>query len=219
MPHKDPEVRRAYHQGYSKTHREQINANHRAFAARYPERVKANSQRWAANNPEKLRAKNQRYEQNNRLKRNHRRRQRYATHPERFRAYSAKYQKNHPEQILTRWKRWYEANATKQIQRALLYAKMHPEYARTSAKRRRARKANAPINDFTDKQWREMQRHYHYRCSYCGIYAKGKLTQDHLTPLSKSGSHTKNNIVPACRRCNCKKHTGPPLKPVQPLLL
>ena len=83
----------------------------------------------------------------------------------------------------------------------------------------RARKANAPINDFTAAQWREMQGAYDHRCAYCGKRAKGKLTQDHITPLSKGGSHTVSNIVPACRSCNSQKHAGPPLTQVQPLLL
>lgn len=46
-----------------------------------------------------------------------------------------------------------------------------------------------------------------------------RLTKDHSTPLSKGSAHTLTNVVPACQSCNSKKHTGPPLKPVQPLLL
>jgi 5-methylcytosine-specific restriction endonuclease McrA len=64
-----------------------------------------------------------------------------------------------------------------------------------------------------------MQTHYDHRCVYCGKRAKGHLTQDHLTPLAKGGNHTKNNIVPACRKCNAIKGTRGPLVPVQPLLL
>ena len=84
---------------------------------------------------------------------------------------------------------------------------------------RRARKAGAAVNDFTHMQWVEMQRAYDHRCVYCGKRAKGHLTQDHITPLSRGGNHTVSNIVPACRECNCKKHTGEILSPVQPLLL
>ena len=90
---------------------------------------------------------------------------------------------------------------------------------RQSKARRRAHKYAAPINDFTAAQWREMQDVWDHRCTYCGKRAKGHLTQDHLTPLSKGGNHTASNVVPACKSCNSKKHTGPPLKPVQPLLL
>ena len=42
---------------------------------------------------------------------------------------------------------------------------------------------------------------------------------DHLTPLSKGGSHTVSNIVPACRPCNSRKGVKEVLRPVQPLLI
>lgn len=31
------------------------------------------------------------------------------------------------------------------------------------------------------------------------------LTQDHFLPLSKGGEYTVNNIIPACKNCNCSK--------------
>lgn len=98
------------------------------------------------------------------------------------------------------------------------YAALHPETAATNQRRRRAAKLNAPVNDFTGNQWREMLAHYDHRCVYCGRKMQ-RLEQDHLTPLSKGGAHTHANIVPACRSCNSKKYVGPPPIPVQPLLL
>jgi 5-methylcytosine-specific restriction endonuclease McrA len=59
---------------------------------------------------------------------------------------------------------------------------------------------------------------YGHCCVYCGRKMQ-RLTQDHITPLSRGGNHTKSNIVPACRSCNSKKGTGEPLVPVQPMLL
>ena len=40
-------------------------------------------------------------------------------------------------------------------------------------------------------------------CQYCG---SGKhLTLDHVMPRSKGGSHTWDNVVAACERCNSRK--------------
>lgn len=89
---------------------------------------------------------------------------------------------------------------------------------RGANKRRRARLNAAPINNLTEAEWEQIKAHYGHCCVYCGRHMQ-RLTQDHLTPLSKGGSHTKHNVVPACLSCNSKKKTGPVLKPVQPLLL
>jgi 5-methylcytosine-specific restriction endonuclease McrA len=84
--------------------------------------------------------------------------------------------------------------------------------------RRRAKQAAAKINDFTYAQWQEIKQVWRYRCAYCGKKT-AILTRDHIIPLSKGGNHTVSNIVPACGSCNSRKHTGPPLKTIQPLLL
>jgi 5-methylcytosine-specific restriction endonuclease McrA len=59
----------------------------------------------------------------------------------------------------------------------------------------------------TPTEWREIKRQFHNVCAYCGIpeSVTVKLTRDHLIPVSKSGLHTKENIVPACQPCNAKK--------------
>lgn len=70
-------------------------------------------------------------------------------------------------------------------------------------KKRRAKILSAPINDLTQEQWEHIMAAYNYRCAYCG--KKTMLTRDHIIPLSKGGSHTASNIVPACQSCNSTK--------------
>jgi 5-methylcytosine-specific restriction endonuclease McrA len=98
------------------------------------------------------------------------------------------------------------------------YYAQHSKAFNASAASYRARKKAAPINDLTAAQWQAIKAHYGHRCVYCGTKSQ-RLTQDHLTPLSKEGAHTLSNVVPACRSCNSRKFTGPVLKPVQPLLI
>lgn len=54
--------------------------------------------------------------------------------------------------------------------------------------------------------WRDAMLHFHGQCCYCGVTegrAKAsKFDREHLVPLSRGGHVTRNNIVPACRRCN-----------------
>jgi 5-methylcytosine-specific restriction endonuclease McrA len=123
--------------------------------------------------------------------------------PETHRQYRQKYVMSHREALRARARR---------------YAQAHREARRLREAQRRARITQAPVNDLTAAQWDEIQRHYNYRCVYCGTKAQ-PLTMDHLTPLSRGGSHTRSNVVPACRPCNSKKGPRRPFTPVQPLLL
>ncbi len=41
-----------------------------------------------------------------------------------------------------------------------------------------------------------------HRCQYCSASAE---TLDHVVPRSRGGSHTWENVVAACRRCNATK--------------
>jgi hypothetical protein len=41
-----------------------------------------------------------------------------------------------------------------------------------------------------------------YRCAYCEDEA---TSLDHVVPRFRSGSSNRNNLVPACRRCNTSK--------------
>jgi hypothetical protein len=85
--------------------------------------------------------------------------------------------------------------------------------------RKRMAKINAPVNDLTRPQWEEIQAAQGHRCYYCKKRCKGHLTQDHIIPLSKGGSHTLHNVIGACQSCNSRKGNRPAPIPVQPLLL
>lgn len=96
------------------------------------------------------------------------------------------------------------------------YRRENPEVMAAISQRRRARQQNAPVNDFTSEQWTEIKAAYKQRCAYC--HKRRKLTVDHVVPLSRGGSNTASNIVPACRSCNSSKNAGP--APIhQPLLI
>jgi 5-methylcytosine-specific restriction endonuclease McrA len=54
-------------------------------------------------------------------------------------------------------------------------------------------------------EWQRVLDRYGQCCAYCGL--PGKLTMDHVVPLSRGGKHEISNVVPACSRCNSRKHT------------
>lgn len=52
-------------------------------------------------------------------------------------------------------------------------------------------------------QWEDTKQYFNNECCYCGQTLP--LTQDHFIPLNHGGGYTKENIIPACRACNCSK--------------
>jgi len=47
---------------------------------------------------------------------------------------------------------------------------------------------------------REVLRRDNHQCQYCG--SKHNLTLDHVLPRSRGGTHTWDNVVTACEKCN-----------------
>ena len=94
----------------------------------------------------------------------------------------------------------------------------NPEKILSQNREYRARRHGGKVGlGFSAKEWKAVLDMFGNKCAYCG--KEGKLTQDHITPLSRGGHHSIQNIVPACHSCNSKKKDKDPLKPVQPLLL
>lgn len=180
------------------------NQSARAFTAQYPERRKAARDQYARLHHDRQRARYKRYHQANSAM---------------IRAKKAAYIATRKDVIRQQRATYYAIHRRKELAMNQRYKKANPDKMRELGERRRSRKANAAISDFTPTQWRHMQEHYKHRCVYCGKYLPGKLTQDHITPLSKGGNHTASNIVPACKSCNCKKRDKAPLVAVQPILL
>src|SRR3990167_830078 len=220
-------------QEYYQENKEHIDAKNIAWAQSHPEQVKIIQQNWQMNHPGLSAARAQEY---------------YEAHKEQILQDMAAYYLEHREEKIEAAAQWAKENPNKVRESRLkryhadveasrkrmndyfathpevkkrntaLYAQRHPERRAVNEQRRRARKAQAPINDLTAEQWNEILLAYNYICVYCPDDCKEceththNLTQDHITPVVKGGSYTVQNIVPACQRCNVKKHDGPPLK-------
>jgi 5-methylcytosine-specific restriction endonuclease McrA len=190
---------------YRATHAEELKARRRTPEHREKQRQRMAS--WRAANPEKNATAQERGRAKHRAAGRARmkaRRQRMT--PEDKAAYAAKRAAER------------RANLAKYRAKELAYDRTHPEMRREAHRRWRVRRLGAPVVDLTPAQWNEIKAAYDHRCVYCGRKMQ-RLTQDHITPISKGGHHTVSNVVPACRPCNSAKHIHAPLKPVQPLLL
>jgi 5-methylcytosine-specific restriction endonuclease McrA len=80
--------------------------------------------------------------------------------------------------------------------------------------KRRAIMENA--GTFTNEQWQERLAEYNYCCAYCyNSFPVNELTIDHMHPISRGGTNTIDNLVPACKSCNSRKGTNTPLEMLQ----
>lgn len=75
---------------------------------------------------------------------------------------------------------------------------------RESGRRREAReRAARSIATHTYSEWLAVLNRHGNLCAHCGC--GGKLTRDHINPLSKGGDDSISNIQPLCHRCNARK--------------
>ena len=111
-------------------------------------------------------------------------------------------------------RRRYEEDPSYAKEYALAWYHEHPDECWTIRRRRDARmRATCEVeNSLTAAEWKEVLAKDGYRCHYCRIpYTKDNpATQEHVIPLSRGGSHTRDNVVSACLSCNSRKGTKTP---------
>lgn len=181
----------AYSRAWRAAHREQSRASGAKWRAANPEAQKLADERWKRANPERVKAARQ---------------ARYAHNPGPRRAAAKRWTAANPERKAANDAAWKAANPEKSRAAWRKYGATHPERQQRSNAARRARLKGAPVNDLTTVQWRWVLFAYDYRCAYCNA-SDVLLTQDHVVPLCRGGSHTASNVVPACEPCNYGKGT------------
>ncbi len=137
--------------------------------------------------------------------------------PERQRAYAREWMKRNPEKAREAVRRWnkahpekrraakrlyYARHREKHKQVMAVYHRAHPEVLRAKSNAYRARLRRA-VGQFTSAEWLALVERYGGRCAYRGEAAP--LEVDHRIPLSRGGTNSIDNVLPACRRCNGEK--------------
>lgn len=95
---------------------------------------------------------------------------------------------------------------------ACSFTPLHTPNAVTCSKRcqrrvqrwRRAARERGARGEFTWSEFMRIARKFDYCCAYCGVKPE-RLDPDHVVPLSRGGSNTPSNLLPACNMCNSNK--------------
>jgi 5-methylcytosine-specific restriction endonuclease McrA len=143
--------------------------------------------------------------------------------PERQRAYALEWLRRNPQKARDAVRRWRIRNPelTKERRRKYrraaylrdparinaqkaAYLASHPEVKRAKEQAYRARRIAAP-GSFTGAEWLALVARWGNVCAYRG--EAGPLEPDHRLPLTRGGTNFIDNILPACRNCNARKHT------------
>ena len=95
---------------------------------------------------------------------------------------------------------WSTAYLCGQVCRRNRHLRLNPGVKRVYEVRRSGWKRTGKI---VARDWERLQRRYASGCAYCG--AQGKMTMDHVVPLSRGGTHTIGNVLPVCGPCNFRK--------------
>jgi predicted restriction endonuclease len=185
-------------------HPELVMERNRAYHEHHKQEDKVRAKAWKQVNQEKVKAQG---------------RIRRQTQRESINANNRAWRKANPGKVSATGRAWYIRNTKRVADRMRKWRHTNPDKVSAHNKRRRAQRKNAPINTLTAQEWLLIQEHYDHRCIYCGKRRKGKLTQEHVQPLSQGGSHHLQNIVPACLSCNSKRGNRTLPIPVQTLLL
>ena len=106
------------------------------------------------------------------------------------RGYFYQYYKDHREQANEQKRQWKKNN---------------PDKALVINQRRRALKRNATIETITPEQLIALRWSQKDQCIYCERDLKGKGHLDHVTPLSRKGAHSFDNVQWTCEECNLSK--------------
>jgi 5-methylcytosine-specific restriction endonuclease McrA len=119
------------------------------------------------------------------------------------RAAMRRWRERHPDEHRAEGRAYYARHRERLSAAIAAYHRANPGVVKAKSQAYRARKL-ASEGSFSLEQWLDLVAAYDGRCAYCA--ATGPLEAEHRTPLSRGGTNFIGNILPACRRCNARKH-------------
>lgn len=96
---------------------------------------------------------------------------------------------------------YYQKNKAKYREQHKLWLQNKPGYNASKVKAYNLRKSGTKVFEISASTIVAMRKK---SCFYCGKQNAGTI--DHVIPLSRGGTHSIGNLVPACHSCNSRKN-------------
>lgn len=104
-------------------------------------------------------------------------------------------------------KQWNKSNKEEKVEYNKQYRKTPSGKAVAKALNHKWRTQKAENGgSFSADEWLAVCAEFDNKCAYCG--KEGKLTADHIIPVSKGGASYISNIIPVCKSCNSSKNNS-----------
>lgn len=175
------------------------------------QRHAADQRKWTLAHPEAKRANARASYQRHKATINEKAHLYYLAHCEEAKQRAKDYRQQNLDRALASSRAWRIRNLNKARQDAAIWRNANRERVRMSQRKYKALKAATPADvALSLNQWTDILSYYGHRCAYC--LSKGSLSMDHVQPLSRGGTHTADNTVPACISCNASKNDRTPLE-------
>lgn len=203
---------RKYYEGYCHDCRLKLK---REYVANHKEANAMRCKRWKANNKEYAKQKDKEY---------------YQLHKDKIINYHKEYYQINKNKINIRNNNYYQVNKEKFLNNFRIFRENNQDYIKEYRKQYsktsrgkllafahysqyRARKNNVATDNSYAKFKTHIQSLNEIVCYWCGDIITGKeATIEHLMPLNIGGHDIKENLVPACKRCNCSHSDKHPIE-------
>lgn len=178
------ECRKNHTKEYSKDNKEKVSEYGKQYREQNKEKMKDYKKQYYENNNANILENNKKWKEDNK---------------EYYKNQQKEYRKENKEVM----KEWRKNNKEYIAENMKKWQKQNLEKCRIIKQRRRAKIRKLPC-DFTEKDWILTKEYFNNKCAYCG--QELPLEQEHFISVSNNGGYTKDNIIPACKHCNCSKN-------------
>ena len=181
----------------------------RKWRSQNTEKKRERDRKWRDENREDVRASQRKWRDSNRAKSNEINRKWREANPEKAKMLIRNWTSNNPERVRQIRKKWRKLNpdAEKETYRKWCLENRCKRLA-SQARRKSSKYSNStPIQIQEAKNFIvESRKIPIHACPYCSkVFITAAMQFDHIHPISKGGTHSRENLIISCASCNSSK--------------